>query len=298
MRYLRRCSWLRPHRMGSGPSTSPRCSHRGRPARQTGGVTDGAAGGGRGPRSRGGAALGLVRRRRRRSSPATAAGRSGLDGGGDRPRASGAAPSTAGCRRRCGGTRCPRCCSPRALAGLADRASRSRPGWPTRRWRSGPTVCRWPRCRRRRAAIPAAELRETLAAVVAAVAEAGRMRERPLWAIATDSLANQLLALGPRARRRPRRDRAGRPAGRGDRRPAAGAPLRRRRRGPVHPPGLVLPGGRAAGRVAVHLVPAPAAGRARGAAGAGRPLVLPSGQEEHRVAELVPAGSARRPPRA
>jgi len=43
---------------------------------------------------------------------------------------------------------------------------------------------------------PAAELRETLAGVIAAVAEAGRMRERPLWAIATDSLANQCLALG------------------------------------------------------------------------------------------------------
>ena len=43
---------------------------------------------------------------------------------------------------------------------------------------------------------PAAELREALAAVIAAVAGAGRMRERPLWAIATDSLANQLLALG------------------------------------------------------------------------------------------------------
>ena len=42
----------------------------------------------------------------------------------------------------------------------------------------------------------AAELRESLAAVVAAVAEAGGMRERPLWAIATDSLANRLLALG------------------------------------------------------------------------------------------------------
>lgn len=41
-----------------------------------------------------------------------------------------------------------------------------------------------------------AELRESLAAVVAAVAEAGRMRERPLWAIAADSIANQLLALG------------------------------------------------------------------------------------------------------
>jgi ferric iron reductase protein FhuF len=42
----------------------------------------------------------------------------------------------------------------------------------------------------------AVDLRESLAAVVAAVAEAGRMRERPLWAIATDSLANRLLALG------------------------------------------------------------------------------------------------------
>jgi ferric iron reductase protein FhuF len=43
---------------------------------------------------------------------------------------------------------------------------------------------------------PAHEVRETLAAVIAAVATAGRMRERPLWAIATDSLANQCLALG------------------------------------------------------------------------------------------------------
>ncbi len=43
---------------------------------------------------------------------------------------------------------------------------------------------------------PAADLRETLAAVVAAVAEAGGVRERPLWAIATDALANTLLTLG------------------------------------------------------------------------------------------------------
>ncbi|TQN37789.1 FhuF-like iron-sulfur protein [Blastococcus colisei] len=42
----------------------------------------------------------------------------------------------------------------------------------------------------------AADLRDSLGAVIAAVAEAGRMRERPLWAIATDSLANRLLALG------------------------------------------------------------------------------------------------------
>ena len=43
---------------------------------------------------------------------------------------------------------------------------------------------------------PGAELREAIAAVVGAVAAAGGMRERPLWAIATDSLANRLLAVG------------------------------------------------------------------------------------------------------
>ncbi len=43
---------------------------------------------------------------------------------------------------------------------------------------------------------PAGELRGTLGAVIAAVAEAGSTRERPLWAVATDSLANRLLALG------------------------------------------------------------------------------------------------------
>jgi hypothetical protein len=42
----------------------------------------------------------------------------------------------------------------------------------------------------------AADLRGSLAAVVTAVAEAGGMRERPLWAIATDSLASRLLAVG------------------------------------------------------------------------------------------------------
>ncbi|MGY1820730.1 (2Fe-2S)-binding protein [Geodermatophilus sp. SYSU D00079] len=42
----------------------------------------------------------------------------------------------------------------------------------------------------------AGELRASLAEVVAAVAEAGGMRPRPLWAIATDSLAGRLLALG------------------------------------------------------------------------------------------------------
>jgi ferric iron reductase protein FhuF len=42
----------------------------------------------------------------------------------------------------------------------------------------------------------AEDLRATLASVVGAVAEAGGTRSRPLWAIATDSLANRLLALG------------------------------------------------------------------------------------------------------
>jgi hypothetical protein len=42
----------------------------------------------------------------------------------------------------------------------------------------------------------AADLRTTLAAVVGAIAEAGRLRERPLWAIAADSIANRLLDLG------------------------------------------------------------------------------------------------------
>ncbi|MGY1716974.1 (2Fe-2S)-binding protein [Geodermatophilus sp. SYSU D01106] len=43
---------------------------------------------------------------------------------------------------------------------------------------------------------PAGELRASLGSAVAAVAEAGGMRERPLWAVATDSLAGRLLALG------------------------------------------------------------------------------------------------------
>jgi ferric iron reductase protein FhuF len=43
---------------------------------------------------------------------------------------------------------------------------------------------------------PVAEIQSSVAEVVSAVAAAGRMRESPLWAIATDSLANQLLALG------------------------------------------------------------------------------------------------------
>ena len=46
------------------------------------------------------------------------------------------------------------------------------------------------------AADPAEDLRASLAAVVAAVAEAGGVRERPLWAVATDSLAGRLLAVG------------------------------------------------------------------------------------------------------
>jgi hypothetical protein len=43
---------------------------------------------------------------------------------------------------------------------------------------------------------PAADLRASVAAAVGVVAEAGRMRERPLWAITTDSIANRLLDLG------------------------------------------------------------------------------------------------------
>ena len=43
---------------------------------------------------------------------------------------------------------------------------------------------------------PATGLRELLSFVVPAVADAGRMRERPLWAVTTDSLAGGLLAVG------------------------------------------------------------------------------------------------------
>ncbi len=43
---------------------------------------------------------------------------------------------------------------------------------------------------------PGSELRELLSAVIEAVAGAGGLRERPLWAIATDSLAAGLLTLG------------------------------------------------------------------------------------------------------
>lgn len=41
-----------------------------------------------------------------------------------------------------------------------------------------------------------AELRETLSAVVTVIAAAADVRPRPLWAIATDSIASRLLALG------------------------------------------------------------------------------------------------------
>jgi hypothetical protein len=43
---------------------------------------------------------------------------------------------------------------------------------------------------------PAGELRAALAAAIAAVAAAAGVRERPLWAVATDSLAGRLLAVG------------------------------------------------------------------------------------------------------
>lgn len=42
----------------------------------------------------------------------------------------------------------------------------------------------------------ATALRDSLESVIHAVARAGRTRERPLWAIATDSLANRLLWVG------------------------------------------------------------------------------------------------------
>lgn len=43
---------------------------------------------------------------------------------------------------------------------------------------------------------PGAELRELLTVVIGALADVGGMRARPLWAIATDALAGQLLTLG------------------------------------------------------------------------------------------------------
>jgi hypothetical protein len=43
---------------------------------------------------------------------------------------------------------------------------------------------------------PGAELRELLTTVIGALTEAGGVRARPLWAIATDALAGQLLTLG------------------------------------------------------------------------------------------------------
>ncbi len=43
---------------------------------------------------------------------------------------------------------------------------------------------------------PAGELRESLAGAIEAVAAAGGVRRRPLWAVATDSLAGRLLAVG------------------------------------------------------------------------------------------------------
>ena len=120
----------------------------------------------------------------------------------------------------------------------------------------------------------AAELRESLAAAVAAVAAVGRMGERPLWAIATDSIANQLLALGRALRDVPAATAHAAPLAAAIGVAAAGAALRRRRGRAVHPPGVLLPGGRAAGRGVVHVVPASAAGRAARAAGAGGALVL------------------------
>ena len=90
------------------------------------------------------------------------------------------------------------------------------------------------------------------------------MRERPLWAIATDSLANQLLTLGRALGDVAARDRAGRH--RWPRRSAPPLPAPRYvdvGRRAVHPAGVVLPAGRpAARRGDVHVVPAPSARRA------------------------------------
>ena len=125
------------------------------------------------------------------------------------------------------------------------------------------------------------------------------MRERPLWAIATDSLANQLLTLGRALGDVPAATALAGPLAAAIGAPLPVAALRGRRRAPGSPGGrraawsIELPGGRA-----VHVLPAPAARRAARAAGAGRRAGSESGQEEHRVAELVPAGSARRRPRS
>ena len=155
-----------------------------------------------------------------------------------------------------------RCCSRPPLAGLVagmPLSARLADTDAVRRCRGGG------RSRRRRRPSGAdlgAELRESLAAVIAAVAEAGGMRERPLWAIATDSLANRLLALGRALGDVPRVTALAAPLA-----AAVGPPLPVPRyvdvgRRAVHPAGVVLPGLPAAGRAAVHLVPAPSAGRA------------------------------------
>jgi ferric iron reductase protein FhuF len=87
----------------------------------------------------------------------------------------------------------------------------------------------------------AGELRETLAAVVDAVAAAGRMRARPLWAVAADSLGQPAAGAGPGGGGGAPGHRACRTTGRRRRPAAAGAALRRRRRRPLHPAGVLLP---------------------------------------------------------
>ena len=95
-----------------------------------------------------------------------------------------------------------------------------------------------------------AAIRVTSSDVLPRVAEAGQMRERPLWAIATDALGNRFLW-------------AGRAVGL-DASPTAtavaaavGAPLPRTGHQQIHPPRLVLPAPRGPGPVRVWLVPGP-----------------------------------------
>ena len=169
-------------------------------------------------------------------------------------------PPTGGCSRPCGGTRRRWCWSRRRWPDWSP-GCRCRPGSPT------PTMAFLPGGRPVAAtswaagADPGAELRDSLARR----RRGGRRGRRDAGAPAVgdrDGLPRQPAAgARPGGGRRPAGDRAGRTA-RGRRGCAvAGAAVRGRRRRALHPAGVVLPDGRAAGRRAVHLVPAPSARR-------------------------------------
>ena len=122
----------------------------------------------------------------------------------------------------------------------------------------------------------AVDLRTTIAGVVAAVAEAGRLRERPLWAIATDSLANRLLAVGRALDDVPAATALAAPLA-----AAVGAPLPAPRYVDVAAPGrtvrftrrvscCLLPAVPAAARAAVRVLPAPRPGVPAGPVGGHR----------------------------